>query len=58
MRALEKNKTWVKVDRPRRKTPVGCGFLIVKYNCDGTLERYKARLVAKGFTQTYDIDYS
>ena len=30
----------------------------VKYNSDGSLERYKARLVAKGFTQTYEIDYS
>ena len=30
---------------------------IVKFNSDGTLERYKARLVAKGFTQTYGIDY-
>lgn len=30
----------------------------VKYNSDGSIERYKARLVAKGFTQTYGIDYS
>jgi Reverse transcriptase (RNA-dependent DNA polymerase) len=29
----------------------------MKYNSDGTVERYKARLVAKGFTQTYGIDY-
>jgi len=29
----------------------------IKYNCDGTIERYKARLVAKGYTQTYGIDY-
>jgi hypothetical protein len=29
----------------------------IKYNCDGTIERYKARLVAKGFTQTYGLDY-
>ena len=29
----------------------------VKYNIDGTLERYKAQLVAKSYTQTYGINY-
>ncbi|CAL2259305.1 unnamed protein product [Prunus armeniaca] len=38
--------------------PIGCRWVfIVKYNVDGTVERYKARLVAKGFTQTYRVDY-
>jgi Reverse transcriptase (RNA-dependent DNA polymerase) len=29
----------------------------IKYNGDGTIERYKARLVAKGYTQTHVIDF-
>ena len=59
MRALEKNETWDEVDLPRGKTTVGCKWVFtVKYNSNGSLERYKARFVAKGFTQTYGIDYS
>ena len=59
MRALEKNATWEKVKLPEGKTVVGCKWVFnVKYNLDGSVERYKARLVAKGFTQTYGVDYS
>ena len=29
----------------------------IKYNSDGTIERYKARLEAKGYTQTYGVNY-
>jgi hypothetical protein len=58
MKALEKNKTWSVTSLPDGKKTVGCKWVFtVKYNSDGSIERYKARLVAKGFTQTYGIDY-
>ncbi|CAL8088305.1 unnamed protein product [Prunus armeniaca] len=57
MEALQKNNTWDIVDLPKGKKHVECRWVFtVKYNADGTVERYKARLVAKGFTQTYGVD--
>jgi hypothetical protein len=29
----------------------------IKYNSDGSINRYKARLVAKGYAQKHGIDY-
>ncbi|KAL9995478.1 putative RNA-directed DNA polymerase [Helianthus debilis subsp. tardiflorus] len=59
MDALMKNSTWEKCIISKGKNPVGCRWVFtIKYNPDGTIERYKARLVAKGYTQTYGIDYS
>lgn len=56
--ALVKNDTWELVSKPDNVTPVGCKWVFtLKYNSDGTLNRYKARLVAKGFTQSFGIDY-
>lgn len=57
LRALKQNGTWELVDLPPDKKVIGCKWVFtVKYNADGSIERYKARLVAKGFTQTYGID--
>ena len=51
MDALEKNKTWEIVDKPKGKNFVGYKWVVtLKYKDDGSLERYKARLVAKGST--------
>ena len=57
--ALERNHTWEVVELLRGKTKVGCKWVFaVKFNADGSVNRYKARLVAKGFTQTFGIDYN
>ena len=58
MRALKKNDTWELVPMPKGVNPMGCRWVYnLKYNADGSLERYKSRLVARGYTQTYGIDY-
>ncbi|KAM1982959.1 hypothetical protein ACFX16_011426 [Malus domestica] len=58
MEALQKNSTGELTNLPKGKKSVGCRWIYtIKFNADGTIERYKARLVAKGYTQTYDIDY-
>lgn len=47
--AFERTKTWSVCELPERKVAIGCKWYIytVKYNADGSIERYKARLVAK-----------
>ncbi|RVW89838.1 Retrovirus-related Pol polyprotein from transposon RE1 [Vitis vinifera] len=58
MSALEKNKTWEIVERPKGKNIVDCKWIFtLKCKADGSLKRHKARLVAKGYTQTYGVDY-
>ena len=59
IQALEHNKTWILTSLPAGKRPIGCKWVFkIKYNADGTVERYKARLVAKGYTQKEGLDYT
>ncbi|CAL2266170.1 unnamed protein product [Prunus armeniaca] len=59
IQALEQNKTWILTTLPAGKRPIGCKWVFkVKYNYDGTVERYKARLVAKGYMQKEGLDYT
>ena len=51
IQALENNHTWDVTALPPGKSPIGCEWVYkVKFNPDGSVERYKARLVAKGYT--------
>ena len=52
MHALAENETWDLVDAPKGVKPIKCRWVYkVKYNTDGSVNRYKARLVAKGYAQ-------
>lgn len=56
--ALERNNTWMLTDLPPNTKPVGCKWVYrIKYNADGSIDRYKARLVAKGYNQLLGLDY-
>ncbi|XP_019101814.1 PREDICTED: uncharacterized protein LOC109133276 [Camelina sativa] len=46
------------ISLPPCKNVVGCKWVYtIKYNADGSVERYKARLVAKGYTQQEGVDF-
>lgn len=56
--ALISTNTWTIIDLPPNKKPIDCKWVYkIKYNTDGSIERYKARLVAKGYTQVGGIYY-
>lgn len=58
VQTLMKNDTWEITSLPVGKNPAGCEWIFsVKYNEDGSINRYKARLVANGFTQSYGVEY-
>ena len=56
--ALEKNDTWVVTKPPVGKKVVSCKWIFtVKYDSDGSVNRFKAQLAVRGFTQSCGIDY-
>ena len=53
------NNTWREDVYPEDANLISTKWVFtLKFNPDGTLERFKARIVARGFTQQYGIDYT
>ena len=56
--SLLENDTWDLVQLPEGRTAIGSKWIFkIKYNGQGSIERFKGRLVAQGHTQKYGIDY-
>lgn len=55
------NDVWILIpitDVPLGRTPIRCRWIFrIKFNADGTIEKYKARIVAKGYEQIFGEDY-
>ena len=57
--ALERNETWSIEDLTLRKKPINCKWVYqVKYNTDGSVQRYKDRLVIHGDHEVKGFDYN
>lgn len=56
--SLRENKTWELVDRPENaKVLTNRWVFKVKYNQNGTVDKFKARLVARGNEQREGVDF-
>lgn len=59
IQSLHRNSTWTLVAKPDNKNIIGSKWVYkIKYNENGTIDRFKARLVAKGFKQISGIDFN
>ena len=59
IKMIEKNRTWELVDKPRDKEIIGLKWVYkIKYDEDGSIQKYKARLVAKGYSQQPEVDFN
>jgi len=52
IKMIKKNDTWELTDKPENKDIIGLKWVYkIKYNEDGSIQKYEARLVAKGYSQ-------
>ena len=59
LNALSEKGTYELVDLLQECRAIGVKWVFkVKYNVDGTIQKFKARLVAKRFSQRCSIDYN
>ncbi|KAF7810363.1 Retrovirus-related Pol polyprotein from transposon TNT 1-94 [Senna tora] len=59
MNMIEKNGTWLLVDRPSDQQVIGTKWVFkTKLNPDGSISKHKAILVAKGYSQQQGVDFS
>lgn len=57
--STKENYTWDLVAASKRMNIVGCCWVFtIKYNPDGSIDKYKARIVAKGYHQQPGVDYT
>jgi hypothetical protein len=55
---IEKNETWILVDRPIHKKVIGMKWIFkTKLNANGNINKYKARLVVKWYSREPGIDF-
>lgn len=57
--STSENHTWDLTAVTETMNIVGCRWVLtIKYNPDGSIDKYKSRIVAKGFHQQQGIDYN
>jgi len=57
--AQELNHRWFIEDLPSGSKPINCEWVYkVKYNYDGSIERYRTRLIIRGAKQMEGFDYN
>jgi hypothetical protein len=58
LRMIEKNDTWVLMDKSSHKKAIEVKWVYrTKQNADSSINKYKVRLVVKGYAQVFGVDF-